>query len=66
MVAILTTIYLVGAIGFAGFVLVMMSIAAMFGNVPNSDVFKAIGFGLIWPVCLGWGLIYWVFQKIRN
>ncbi|UUG69488.1 hypothetical protein SEA_SHAM_187 [Streptomyces phage Sham] len=66
MIAILTTVYLVVAIVFSGGIIVLMSIAAMFGSVPTSDVFKAFGFGLIWPICLAWGLVYWVYQKIRN
>lgn len=66
MIALLITIYTIGFLGMAGFILLMMTIGALFGSLPTSDIIKAFAFAAIWPILIVWGFVNWTVYKIRN
>lgn len=66
MIALLMTIYLIGFLGMAGFILFALGVGSMFGSYPTSDVWKAFAFASIWPVLIVWGFCNFVIYKIRN
>lgn len=66
MIAAFITIYTIGFLGMAGFILLAMSIGAMFGSLPTSDIWKAFAFAAVWPILILWGFANWTVHVIRN
>jgi hypothetical protein len=66
MIALFITLYLFGFIGMAGFIILIMAIAAMFGTLPSSDIWKAFGFASVWPIMIAWGLVNVVVVGIKT
>jgi hypothetical protein len=66
MTALLITLYLVGFLGMAGFILLILGVGAMFGSYPTRDIWKAFAFASIWPFLILWGAANFTVYKIRN
>lgn len=64
MIALLMTIYMFGALGMGAFVLVLASVGALFGSLPNSAYFVALGYAALWPVVLVYWACYWGYLKV--
>ncbi|AXG66267.1 hypothetical protein SEA_ANNADREAMY_182 [Streptomyces phage Annadreamy] len=66
MIALLMTIYLIGAIVMGAYVLFAAMMGAMFGTLPVSDLLKVLFVAAIWPVAVIWGVGNVLYQKVRN
>lgn len=66
MIAAFITVYAIGFIGMAGFILFALGVSAMLGSFPTNKIWKAFALATIWPILIVWGFINWIIHKIRN
>lgn len=63
MIALFTSIYLIGAIVMGGFILFGAMMGAMFGTIEFKAIFIAVFYAAIWPLAILYGLGYGLYHK---
>ncbi len=64
---ILLTIYIVGASLAVGGAMMLTLLLGMFtGTVGWKILLAGVGWGLIWPLSVSWGICYTIYQDVRR
>ena len=66
MIALFTSIYLIGAVGMGALVLGMACLGALFGSLELKAIFIAIVYAALWPLAILYGVSYAIVQGIRR
>lgn len=66
MVALFTTAYLIGAIGAAALVIIMVFLATFGDDIPFSSLIRIMILGALWPLVVLWIILFVSYKRVMR